>query len=157
MLNFLRLEEFLFLFVCVSASVHMSLNTWRLEETLRCWALPSTLFEQGFLFAVSYVRLAGLQASRYSLLSTSHLAEGMFRLQACAILHSCVWVLDIGIQILMFVWQVLLLTKPLPHPRKVLAESPYYCLLSFLPVARLVTGSTVKIVRSPLLWKFSNH
>lgn len=131
MLNCLRLEEFLFIFVCVSASVHMSLNTWRLEETLRCCSLPSTLFEQGFLFAVSYARLAGLQASRYSFVSTSHLAEGMFRLQSCAILHGCVWVLDIGIQILM-----LLLTKPLPHPRKVLAESPYHCLLSFLPCAR---------------------
>lgn len=70
--------------------------------------LPSS--REGLLLSTSvYTRLADLQASRFSPISTSYLSVGTHRLQISATLSSFVWILGIQTWVFMFVWKVYLL------------------------------------------------
>lgn len=143
MLNCLRLEEFLFIFVCVSVSVRMSLNTWRLRRLsgiglclppclnrvscLLCH-MPDQLARKlpGTLLSPPPILLKECSAYRHVLSYMAVCGCWISESRSSCLYGKCFY-------------------------------SQSHCLLSFLPCARLVTGSRVTIVRSPLLWRFSNH
>lgn len=74
------------LYVCVYlcvCSVHASEHMWMSEDNLRGQSLPSTLLETSSLVD-AYSRVAGLQASGFSLVFASHLSLEELGSQICA-------------------------------------------------------------------------